>query len=184
MEILQKLWREKLTSNRIQDVLHFGISIVFVVLHPLEHSIVHLTFLLNIQLVFSYEVDQLYGRQLQELFFLTDLSEVPLDELIRFLSQHRAAVLLGKAGDADGICRIELTLEKGTARFYHVGNLKHCCCGQELAHRHLGDSDASGVHEADYSGHACRAHALEFDSCHFALFQAAGEHCLVSWEEQ
>lgn len=90
------------------------------------------------------------------------LRKVALDELVRLLLQRITAVLLGKVGDPDGVCGIQLPFQECAARVHDMWHLEHGGGGQQLAHRHLSHSNMAGVHEVDHSSH-CRRTDLPKD---------------------
>ena len=109
---------------------------------------------------------------------MTYLGKVALDELVRLLAERLAAMLLGKVRDPDRVGRVELPLEKVTARVYHIRHLEHGGGRQQLAHGQLRHPDLAGVHEEEDARHRGRADALQLHARHLALLQAAGEHGL------
>lgn len=57
--LFEEVGCEELATHSSQDVFHFTVPVVLVVLDPLEHSVVYLPFLLDVQFIFSYKSNQL-----------------------------------------------------------------------------------------------------------------------------
>lgn len=84
---------------------------------------------------------------------VTHFGKVSFNELVGFLPERYATVLLGKVRNTNRIGWIELALQEGTARLYYVWHLEHGSGRQQLAHRYLGHPYVTGVHEEQDSGH-------------------------------
>lgn len=55
--LFEEVGREELAAHGVQNVLHFGVATVLVVLDPLQDGVVNLALLLNVELVLADELD-------------------------------------------------------------------------------------------------------------------------------
>ena len=77
------------------------------------------------QLVALDEIDQLADILLEEFLALRDIGKVFVDEFAGRLGEGRAAVLVGKVRDAQGVARVKLRLQEVTTA---IDNLHVCVC--------------------------------------------------------
>lgn len=67
-----------------------------------------------------HQVYQLTDALLEELFAVADFGEVLIDVFTSNAGKFGAAMLVGEFGNADGVARIQLRLEKMAAAIYHL----------------------------------------------------------------
>lgn len=88
--------------------------------------------------------------------FVTDLTEVHVDVFSGLLMKLRAADLLGKVGDADGVAWVELLHEEIATGLHHAVDLVHDGPVHHVNHTLLTNRDARCVRELNEPPHDLR----------------------------